>query len=856
MARDRHTVDMFAPPPAPRRAKLGPEHDGLRYFQLEAHHAIMASLEANRSTLLVLATGLGKTQCFSSIAKHWPGRVLVLAHRDELVGQAVARLEEMTGELVEVEQGPLRSSRARIVVGSVQTVQRKDRLESLAKRGGFTLIIADECFPAGTLVDGKPIETVGPGDMVSSVDHRTGQVVMSPVIAASRKLLYSASMTVLRIGESTVECTNNHPVFVKGRGYVKAESVNKGDMLCVRGRLPRAASALPGAQENVLAEVQVLDLLDENGSNEQVVCVGPDEGAESYARRRDASQDVRNTPGDRAQALDSGREWLRAISVRSFGARSAWGGVVAKSCSSDGRAAWKWLPAGLQTGRGEPCTEDLGRSGRQESHGFERQGQGREEDSILAWARVEDVSSVERGCEEGLAVYDLEVAGTHTYFANGVLVHNCHHYVATSYRKPLDFFKDAKILGVTATPDRGDAKALGKIFDDVAYTMDILSGINAGYLAPIVGREVTIQEVNLDNVSTKAGDLAAGELDEAMLKGVEGVVSGMLHHSGDKQGVLFLPGVKSAHLAAARLNAQREGCAVAVDGETDPDTRKQIVADFKAGRFQFLSNCMIATEGFDAPAAAVVGLARPTKSRALYAQMVGRGTRVLPGLVEHIPGAEGSEARRAAVAGSSKPCCKVLDFVGLNTKHTLMTPQDLLGGNHDEATKKKAKELGEKPENANVDVVTLLEMSHAELTRIARSVRSKVKSSSRDFDPFSAFGVSREADQKYSLEYGHKAMSMGQRGFLEKAGFKAEELEKISKRAASQLIDKVIRRRQENLATRNQLAHLHKFGITDPKLDFRVANAAIDYITAQQWGKTVNPSVLRDIVTAKPEELL
>jgi superfamily II DNA or RNA helicase len=118
--------------------------DGLRWYQRDVHTAVMKAFETHNSVLVDLATGLGKTQVFSAIAKTWPGRVLVLAHRDELVQQARMRLEKMTGELVEVEQGNLKSNRARIVVGSVQTVYRPERLERLIKLGGFTLVIPDE----------------------------------------------------------------------------------------------------------------------------------------------------------------------------------------------------------------------------------------------------------------------------------------------------------------------------------------------------------------------------------------------------------------------------------------------------------------------------------------------------------------------------------------------------------------------------------------------------------------------------------------------------------------------------------------------------------------------------------------
>lgn len=572
MARDIHTLDMWAAPVARPvlvryEPKVGPEHDGLRHYQLGAYEAIHRSFERHRSTMLVLATALGKTRTFASVAKHWPGRVLVLAHRGELVDQARATLEELTGEMVEIEQGQLKSYRARIVVASVQSC-RPDRLARMEKLGGFSLVIADEF----------------------------------------------------------------------------------------------------------------------------------------------------------------------------------------------------------------------------------------------------------------------------------------HHYTATTYRRALDYFKDAKVLGVTATPDRGDGKKLAQICDDVAYVMGIHEGVQDGYLVPPKGREVKVEEVNLDAVSVNAGDLAAGELDDAMLKGVEGVVRGMLHHSGEKQGVIFFPGVKSAHLAAARLNAIKPGCAVSLDGETDPDIRKQVVQDFKAGWIQFLCNCQIATEGFDAPSVAVVGLARPTKSRALYAQMVGRVTRVLPGTVDHIHGADGAAERRAAIAASKKPNCLLIDFTGKNTRHSLMTPEDLLGTDVEDDVKEKARELREKDENADKTVSELLTMSKLELERIAKAVRSKVRSTSREFDPFAHMGLDRSEPTKMELKYGHRPASEADRRFLERNGFKPHELDGISRRDAARMRDTLIKRREAKLATRNQLAVLAKHGAAHPDVTFEAASRGIDYLANNGWGKSAKPDVLHEIL--------
>ncbi len=205
-----------------------------------------------------------------------------------------------------------------------------------------------------------------------------------------------------------------------------------------------------------------------------------------------------------------------------------------------------------------------------------------------------------------------------------IVVDEAHHYVAKTYRRPLEYFTKAKILGVTATPDRGDAKALGRIFESVAYVMDIEDGIDAGYLVPLTGKEVFLDEIHLENIGATGGDLNVGELDEAMLKACEGIVKETLRLAGDRRGIAFFPGVRSAEYAMQAFNRERPDCAVFISGAMDPMLRKSVVDQFKKGRWQYLCNCMVATEGFDAPDVSVIVMGRPTKSRALCSQMVGR----------------------------------------------------------------------------------------------------------------------------------------------------------------------------------------------------------------------------------------
>lgn len=408
-----------------------------------------------------------------------------------------------------------------------------------------------------------------------------------------------------------------------------------------------------------------------------------------------------------------------------------------------------------------------------------------------------------------------------------VIADEFHHYLAKSYRRAWEYFS-AKKLGVTATPDRGDEKALGRIVESVAYVMDISEGIDAGYLVPLRARSVELGEIDISGVGTTGGDLIAAQLDEAMLKAVEGIVTKTLELEPGRQGIAFFPGVKSAELAAQRFNALKPNSAAFISGETDPDERRRIVKEFKDGRIQYLSNCLVATEGFDAPATSVIIQGRPTKSRALYSQTTGRGTRpVCPGL-ESLGGPGMASQRRAAIAASEKPFCTILDFVGNVGKHSLVGPVDILGGNYSEDEVKEAKKLTAK---LGGDPRAALEAARAELRRIAAQVKSKVTAVvSQEFDPFSMFGIDKGRMEERELRFGRAPITEKQLALLLKKGVDRKDLEVMSKQQANKLISTVFLRQKKGLATFNQMRALARKGLIVPKnLSFKKAGQILDY---------------------------
>lgn len=418
-----------------------------------------------------------------------------------------------------------------------------------------------------------------------------------------------------------------------------------------------------------------------------------------------------------------------------------------------------------------------------------------------------------------------------------IIFDEAHHSLAKSFKKVLDHFK-AKKLGVTATPDRGDEKALGQVWGDVAYVYDIVQGIDDGYLVPIRGRTVTVESIDLSHVSKSAGDLAIGELDDEMVKHVEGIVAKTLELEPGKQGIWFFPGVQSAELAAERIRSMGQPCGF-VCGETPKDERDDTFRAFRDGRLQHLANCQVVTEGVDVPTADLIVIGRPTLSRGLYAQMVGRGLRVLPGTVDAL---DSPVSRRDAVSRSTKPFCSVVDFGGNAGKHSLVTPEDLLGGDYTEEEVKLAKKKAK--EGADVDTLANLEAARRELKALMAKLNSKVKARVSSFDPF---GVLRMTPPDAGQERYREDATKGQIERLKsRFNVKEERLRGLSKLEAQKLLGSLEKRRDLGLASLNQLSVLQRYGITQINIPFSKASKMMAY--CEQTGWQPNLDVLRGMV--------
>lgn len=214
------------------------------------------------------------------------------------------------------------------------------------------------------------------------------------------------------------------------------------------------------------------------------------------------------------------------------------------------------------------------------------------------------------------------------------------------------------VLGVTATPDRGDGKGLSDLFDEVVFSYDILWGIRAGYLSDLRGIAVRVDGMNMGDLKVRRGDYDQGQAGALMEKaGAPRIlVEQWFKHAPDRKTLVFTPTVAMANAVADEY--RHAGVAAAfVHGGTPLDERRQLLRDFTSGVVQVLANCAVLTEGYDEPTVDCIVIARPTRSRALYTQMVGRGTRRHP----------------------DKADCLVLDVVGASDEHSLVTIPSLFG---------------------------------------------------------------------------------------------------------------------------------------------------------------------------------
>lgn len=419
-----------------------------------------------------------------------------------------------------------------------------------------------------------------------------------------------------------------------------------------------------------------------------------------------------------------------------------------------------------------------------------------------------------------------------------VIVDEMHHGTAASYRRVLDHFKqnpDLKILGVTATPERADEEALGQICDTVAFDYAIKQAIMDGWLVPVEQQLIDIQDLDFSHIRTTAGDLNASDLAAVMEaeRNLYGICDATMKEIGQRRAIMFCVTVKQAELACGILNRYKTGIARWASGATPKEERRQIMKAFGDGQFQILVNCNLVSEGFDVPDAELLIQARPTKSKTLYTQQLGRIMRPLPGTVD---GIDTPEQRKFSIADSRKPVATVMDFVGNAGRHKLVHAVDILGGKISDKIRELAEEIARKT-GRPMDVDELVEEAErreddirrqAEAARKAR-LTARATYTMRTINPFDAFDIVAPPDRAWNTG---KQLSEKQRLLLRKQSIDPDGLTYAEGKA---LINELFRRWEAGLCSLKQANLLKKYGYETHDMTRDQASALITAIRNNDW---------------------
>lgn len=439
-----------------------------------------------------------------------------------------------------------------------------------------------------------------------------------------------------------------------------------------------------------------------------------------------------------------------------------------------------------------------------------------ENTSIGSWYRVVvgSVQTLQR--EKRLKQFPRDYFDT-------IIIDEAHHALSSSYQNVLSYFDEAQVLGVTATPDRGDKQNLGKVFDSLAYEYSLVDAINSGYLSKISAITIPLT-LDLSKVSQQAGDFKASDIGTALDPYLDQIADEMVKQCKDRKTVVFLPLVKTSQKFKDILNSKGFKAAEVNGSSKD---RTEILKDFDNDKYNVLCNSMLLTEGWDCPTVDCIVVLRPTKVRALYSQMVGRGTRIAP----------------------NKKDVLLLDFLWHTERHELCRPAHLVTDSSEVATKasenmaednNKEFELLEAVETAGKDVIAEREEALAKQLEEMRKRKRKL------VDPLQfEMSIQSEDLSDYVPDFGWEMAppSKQQLKALEKFGIFTDEIGNAGK--ASKLLDRLNKRKNEGLTTPKQIRFLEQRGFQHVGMwKFNNAKKLIDRIAANGWRvpRGINPT--------------
>lgn len=399
---------------------------------------------------------------------------------------------------------------------------------------------------------------------------------------------------------------------------------------------------------------------------------------------------------------------------------------------------------------------------------------------------------------------------SHDHFGT-IIVDEAHHAAADSYQRILSHFPDAYLLGVTATPDRADKKQLANSFDSIAYEYTMRDAINDGYLCRITAQMIPLK-IDMSAAKISVGDYEVSSVADAIEPYLEEIAKQVKIYAKDRKTIVFLPLVATSQKFTIML--QNIGVnAREVNGQSED--RKEVLDWFdKAGKGTVLCNAMLLTEGYDCPSVDCIVVLRATKSRALYQQMVGRGTRPYPG----------------------KDNLLLLDFLWQSQKYSLCRPASLFATNDEDVKAVTEKTVKVKEE---IDLMgAASDAEEARMQKLAEALKANAAKKKKLIDPLD-WALSIDAadlvDYEPTFHWELDPITEKQRKILEGSGI---DTFGMSKGQASQLLSRLFERNALGLASPKQVRTLERFGYREvAKWPRTLASRKLDQLAKVQWKK-------------------
>ena len=397
-----------------------------------------------------------------------------------------------------------------------------------------------------------------------------------------------------------------------------------------------------------------------------------------------------------------------------------------------------------------------------------------------------------------------------------IVIDECHHALTGTYRAVIDHFPKARLLGVTATPDRGDLRDLSEVFQTIAYEYSIVDAIKGGWLSPIFVQTVPLR-IDLSGVAVQSGDFQAASLGSALDPYLRQICREIKERCHARKTIVFTPLIATSRKMLQIFMEEGVQEVREVNGES-PD-RADILDWFsQAPAGCVLLNSMLLTEGYDEPSVDCIVILRATKVRALFVQMVGRGTRLSP--------------------STGKQNLLLLDFLWLTSTHDLCRPACLLSDDPEvcETITKKQESKG----CAELDLSPeALEDAQSETVKkredaLAKKLAAQSRKKGKLFDALQfaeLTGVTNLSDVPTTIQENDRpTMEMVDR--LERLGFACPG----SQTAAEKLLTAYQQRVDSGLSSHKQIKLLTSRGFRNvAQWPFSAAKKMIDRIAASGW---------------------